>query len=172
MRVTCLSCIARFALCAFVAAAAADVDAQSSDRRFASGRPPIPVRPSALASTVSELAGYPVSVPLARIIWVVDQHAVVIESDSTFGPYWRDRGRVLVLLRRDRSLAIPRPPIAIAPVTVIGEARTLLGVQAAHDVPWPDALTRREVERLNIRAAILATSVQTSEGVELTSSVP
>jgi hypothetical protein len=46
----------------------------------------------------------------------------------------------------------------------------LLGIQAAQDVPWPQALTRREIERLGIRAAILASSVRTSDGVELTSS--
>ena len=165
--------VARLAFRAlFTAAASAAVYAQTSDRRFAAGRPPIPMRPSALAATVSELAGYPVTVPRARIVWVVDQHAIVIESDSIFGPYWREKGRVLVLVRRDRALAIPRPPIAIAPVIIDGEARTLLGIQAGHDVPWPQALTRHEVERLDIRAAILASSVRTPDGVELTSSVP
>jgi hypothetical protein len=130
------------------------------------------VRPYALAQTVSELAGYPVNVQRARILWVVDPHAVVIESDSSMGPRWRDRGRVLVLIGRDRSLAIPRPPVAIAPVTIVGEARTLLGIQAAHDVPWPEPLTPRVIERLDIRAAILASSVRTAEGVELTSAAP
>ena len=144
--------------------------AQTSEHRFAPGTPPITVRPSALAQVVSELAGSPVSVPRARILWVVDTHAVVIESDSMFDPTWRDRGRVLVLLERNRSLAIPRSPVAIAPVNIVGIARTLLGIQAAQDVPWPQALTRREIERLGIRAAILASSVQTADGVELTSS--
>jgi hypothetical protein len=57
-------------------------------------------------------------------------------------------------------------------VTIVGVARTLLGIQAAHDVPWPEPLTRHEIERLDIRAAILASSVQTADGVELTSLVP
>ena len=56
-------------------------------------------------------------------------------------------------------------------MTIVGVARTLLGVQAAHDVPWPEPLTRHEIERLDIRAAILASSVQTADGVELTSLV-
>lgn len=144
----------------------------ATDHRYAPGRPPIPVRPSALAQTVSELAGYPVTVQRARILWVVDPHAVVIESDSLMGPRWRDSGRVLVLVERNRALAIPRPPLAIAPVTVLGVARTLLGIQAAHEVPWPAPLTRRAIDRLDIRAAILASSVRTAEGVELTSLVP
>jgi hypothetical protein len=144
--------------------------AQTPEHRFAPGTAPIPVRPSALAQIVSELAGSPVNVQRARILWVIDSHAVVIESDSVFDPTWRDRGRVLVLLERSRSLSIPRSPVSIAPVNVIGIARTLLGIQAAQDVPWPQALTRREIERLGIRAAILASSVRTSDGVELTSS--
>jgi hypothetical protein len=143
--------------------------AQILDHRFAPGTPPITVRPSALAQVVSELAGSPVNVPRARILWVVDSHAVVIESDSLFDPTWRDRGRVLVVLERSRSLAIPRSPVSIAPVNIVGIARTLLGIQAAQDVPWPQALTRREIQRLGIRAAILASSVRTADGVELTS---
>jgi len=149
---------------------AGGVGAQIPVHRFAPGTPPITVRPSALAQVVSELAGSPVNVQRARILWVIDSHAVVVESDSMFDPTWRDRGRVLVLLERSRSLAIPRSPVSIAPVNVVGIARTLLGIQAAQDVPWPQALTRREIERLGIRAAILASSVRTSDGVELTSS--
>src|SRR5262245_9581203 len=145
--------------------------AQTPEHRFAPGTAPIMVRPSALAQVVSELAGSPVNVQRARVLWVIDSHAVVIESDSLFDPTWRDRDRVLVLLERNRSFSIPRPPVAIAPVNVIGIARTLLGIQAAQDVPWPQALTRREIERLRVRAAILATSVRTADGVELTSSI-
>ena len=148
----------------------ADGIAQAPEHRFAPGTPPIVVRPSALAQIVSELAGSPVNVQRARIIWAIDPHAIVIESDSVFDPTWRDRDRVLVLLERSRTLSIPRPPVAIAPINVVGIARTLLGIQAAQDVPWPQALTRREIERLRVRAAILATSVRTADGVELTSS--
>jgi len=76
------------------------------------------------------------------------------------------------LLQRGKSLAIPSPPIAIGPVTIVGVARTLLGVEAGHDVPWPEALTPRELDRLDVRAAILATSVRTADGVDLTSAAP
>ena len=158
------------ALAVCLVTAADGARAQTPEHRFAPGTPPITVRPSALSQIVSELAGSPVNVQRARILWVIDSHAVVIESDSVFDPTWRDRGRVLVMLERSRTLAIPRPPVSIAPVNIVGIARTLLGIQAAQDVPWPQALTRREVERLGIRAAILASSVRTSDGVELTSS--
>jgi hypothetical protein len=168
-RLTHVRNVAALALCM---ATTVVTHAQTPEHRFAPGTPPITVLPSALAQIVGEVAGSPVNVPRARILWVIDTHAVVIESDSIFGPMWRDRGRVLVLTTRNRLLAIPRPPIAIAPVTIVGIARTLLGVQAAQDVPWPQSLTRHEVERMNIGAAILASSVRTPDGVELTSLTP
>jgi hypothetical protein len=153
------------------AATVTTADPQQSARRLARGTPPVTMQAGALARLVGEMAGYSVTVPRVRILWVVDAHALVVESDSLFDPTWRDHNRVLVLIERGRSLAIPRPPIAIAPVTVVGVARTLLGIQAGHDVPWPGALTRHELDRLDVRAAILASSVQTADGVELTSLV-
>ncbi|HTI42542.1 MAG TPA: hypothetical protein VL693_12015 [Vicinamibacterales bacterium] len=159
-------------LCLAIAIATIAVHAQTPNRRFAPQESPIPVLPFALAQMVGELAGYPVAVQRARLLWVVDAHAVIIESDSSMSPEWRDHGRVLVLTTKERSLVIPRPPIAIAPISVVGVARTLLGVQAGHDVPWPGPLTRRVVDRLDIRAAIVADSVRTADGVELTSIAP
>jgi hypothetical protein len=53
-------------------------------------------------------------------------------------------------------------------VTVHGTARTLLGLQVTNEVPWPEILTRDVTKRFEIRAAVLATSVQTADGVELT----
>jgi hypothetical protein len=160
--------VAAFAACTLPIVVAA-ADAQT-ELRFAPGTPPITVRPSALAQLVSEIAGTPVQVPHARILWVIDAHAIVIESDSLFDPTWRDRSRVLVVLDRSRFLAIPNPPVAIAPVDVVGIARTLLGIQASQGMLWPPALRRREVERMDIKAAVLASSIRTSDGVELTSS--
>jgi hypothetical protein len=57
-------------------------------------------------------------------------------------------------------------------VTVEGVARTVLGMQVSAEVPWPARLDRETIERLEIKAAILATSVHTADGVELTSRVP
>jgi hypothetical protein len=52
-------------------------------------------------------------------------------------------------------------------VTVSGVARTLLGMQANHDVPWPAVLTRDAIKRLEVKAAVLARSVRTPEGIDL-----
>ena len=53
-------------------------------------------------------------------------------------------------------------------IEVVGVARTLLGVQVSREVPWPPELTPQMVKRLEIRAAVLAASVHTADGVELT----
>jgi hypothetical protein len=161
------------AVAMMVVAVTSLVGAQSQvpGRTLARRATAITIRPFALAQVVGEIAGYSVHVPSARILRVVDTRAVVVESDSPMRPTWRDRNRVLVVLENGRSLAIPRPPVATSPVTIIGVARTLLGLQAGHDVPWPEPLTRDVINRLDIRAAILASSIQTADGVELTSSV-
>jgi hypothetical protein len=120
------------------------------------GGPVMTLRASAVAQLIGEIAGYPVRVTGARIVWVIDSRALA-----------GSRSRVLVLVERG-TLAIPRPPVATAPITITGQASTLLGIQAGRGVDWPPALTHELVDRLEIRAAILASSVQTPERVELT----
>jgi hypothetical protein len=41
-------------------------------------------------------------------------------------------------------------------------------MQVSREVPWPKELSPEAVERLEIHAAVLASSVRTAEGVELT----
>lgn len=129
------------------------------------------LRPAALAALIGQVAGRRVRVPGARIVWVIDSRALVVESDTRLPSAPGHRDRLLVLVERG-SLAIPRPPIDTAPVTVLGVARTLLGIQAAGTPPWPAALTRELIDRLEIRGAVLASSVQTPDGIELTSREP
>jgi hypothetical protein len=66
------------------------------------------------------------------------------------------------------ALRVPAAAIVTSTVTVLGIARTLLGAQVTGEVAWPIELRPEVVERLEIRAAVLATSVQTPDGVELT----
>jgi hypothetical protein len=144
--------------------------AQSRVRTRVSGLASITIRTAALAQVVDEIAGYSVNVPGARIVWVIDSHALVIESAGRLESFRGNRDRVLVLLGAGRSLIVPRMPVMTSPVTILGIARTLLGVQVAHDVPWPMPLNVKLIDRLEIRAAVVATSVQTADGIELTSS--
>ena len=75
--------------------------------------------------------------------------------------------RVLVLIK-DATLHVDATSLVGSDVEVVGVARTLLGVQATREVAWPPELTPQMVKRLEIRAAVLAASVHTADGVELT----
>lgn len=128
---------------------------------------PITVRAGTLAAHVPELAGHEVIVPNARVVGVFDPRAFLVESQSRLQPAVGYRDRVLVLIEPG-SLTLPPKSIVASNVTVRGIARTLLGVQTTREVPWPPTLNHSLIERLEVRAAVLATSVQTAEGVELT----
>lgn len=128
---------------------------------------PIRVRPGMLAAQIGELAGHEVSVPYARIVGVFNRRAFLIDTSTRLPPVIGHRARVLVLIERG-DLTVPASLIVASTVTVAGIARTLLGMQVSREVPWPRELTPEAIERLEIRAAVLATSVRTAEGVELT----
>lgn len=145
----------------------------SGPRPFAYDRPgdldrlPIVVRPGMLAAQIGELAGHGVRVPYARVVGVFNPRAFLIDTSTRLPPITGHRARVLVLVERG-ALTVPPAAIVASTVTVAGVARTLLGVQVSREVPWPTELDPETVERLEIRAAVLAASVQTAEGVELT----
>jgi len=128
---------------------------------------PILVRPSTLAAQIAELAGHAVRVPYSRVVGVLNPRALVIDTASRLPALPGNRGRVLVLIEPG-PLRVSAAEVVSSTVTVLGVARTLLGMQVAREVPWPIELRPEQVERLEIRAAVLATSVQTPEGIELT----
>jgi hypothetical protein len=128
---------------------------------------PITVRPYTLASSVSELAGHSVRVPDARVVGVFEPRVLVIDAGAHFTAVRGTRDRVVVLIHPGALRQSPELIVG-SMVTVSGVARTVLGAQVTAEVPWPSALSRKLVERLEIRAALLATSVQTADGVELT----
>jgi hypothetical protein len=131
------------------------------------------VRPWTLGTFIEELAGQTVRVPDARILGVVNPRALLIESAASFfdrgGPRTTPglRNRVLVLIR-DGALRVAPDTLVTSNVIVVGVARTLVGLQVTGEGPWPSELTRERIRRLEIRAAVLATSVTTPEGVDLT----
>jgi len=158
----------RYSFCLALAMAVA-----SGPRPFAYDRPddadnlPIVVRPGMLAAQIGELAGHDVRVPYARVVGVFNPRAFLIDTSTRLPPVTGHRARVLVLVERG-GLTVPATAIVASTVTVAGVARTLLGVQVSREVPWPTELSPEAVERLEIRAAVLAASVQTPDGVELT----
>jgi len=126
---------------------------------------PITVRPGALASLVDSLAGGSVRLPYARVVGVFDPRVFLIETQTSLLPLIA-RNRVLVFIESG-ALRVDPAVLVASTVTVSGVARTLLGMQANHDVPWPAALTRDAVKRLEVKAAVLARSVRTPEGIDL-----
>jgi hypothetical protein len=128
---------------------------------------PILVRPSTLASQIAELAGHAVRVPYSRVVGVLNPRVFVIDTATRLPALPGNRGRILVLIEPG-PLRVSPAEVVSSTVTVLGVARTLLGMQVAREVPWPVELRPNQIERLEIRAAVLATSVQTPEGIELT----
>jgi hypothetical protein len=128
---------------------------------------PILVRPSTLASQIGELAGHAVRVPYSRIVGVFNPRAFLIDTATRLPALPGNRGRVLVLIEPGPLRLSPEEVVA-STVTVVGVARTLLGMRVGAEVAWPTELRADTINKLEIRAAVLATSVQTPEGIELT----
>jgi hypothetical protein len=127
---------------------------------------PIPVRPGTLGDHIDSLAGHSVRLPSARVVGVFNPRVFLIETDTRMRPLRDNRSRVVVLIQTG-TLRLDPAGLVASTVAVSGIARTLLGVQVTREVPWPPALTRSTLERLEIRAAVLAQSVTTVEGNDL-----
>jgi hypothetical protein len=129
------------------------------------GESAISVHPGALADLIDSLAGRPVRLRSARVVGVYDPRVFLIETQTRLRPLI-DRNRILVFVDAG-ALRVDPARLVASTVSVSGVARTLLGMQVSRDVPWPAAVTPDVVERLDIRAAVLATAVGTPEGVDL-----
>jgi len=127
---------------------------------------PIAVRPGTFADHLSSLAGRFVRMPNARVVGVFDPRVFLVDTQNEL-PTLVDRTRVLVFIEA-AALRVDAASLVASTVTVFGVGRTLLGMQLTREVPWPPALTRQLVEHLDIKAAVLARSVQTADGVDLT----
>ena len=127
---------------------------------------PIPVRPAILADAIEELAGFDVTVSHARVVGVLNPRVFVVDTETRLSSVgFRDR---VVVFVGSGALRVPSATIVGSTVRVLGVARTLVGMQVTREVPWPAELDRDMLKRLEIRAAVLATSVRTAEGTELT----
>ena len=125
------------------------------------------LHPSALVRLIDEIGGRRVTVVKSKVIAVLNPRVFLIESDALLTALEGNYDRVLVLID-DGALRVETNAIVDTNVRVHGIARTLLGVQMTAEVPWPPELTRDALKRFEIRAAVLARSVQTADGVELT----
>jgi hypothetical protein len=120
---------------------------------------------------IEELAGHHVKVVNARVVGVLEPHAFLIESATRYEEALGQRDRILVLIDAAK-LRVPAEDLVTSTVHVIGLARTLLGARVSAEVPWPTRLDRDLARRLEVRAAVIATSVRTADGTELTDKHP
>jgi hypothetical protein len=125
------------------------------------------VRPATVALSIDDLAGQHVDVFGARAVGMFGPRVLDIDAATRLRPGRGHRDRVLVLVEGGQISV--RPDLLVgSTVLITGVARTLLGVQVTGEVPWPVELDAERLERLEIRAVVLATSVRTPDGVELT----
>lgn len=132
---------------------------------------PLSMRLAMLAANVDEFAGQPVRALHGRVVGVLEPAAFLIEPATGYLKPMGQRDRVLVLIEA-ASLRVPAELVVGSTVTVTGVARTLVSMQMTREVPWPPQLRPEEVDRLEVRGALLARSVQTAEGTELTGRPP
>jgi hypothetical protein len=129
---------------------------------------PIDLRlhPSALAQLIDQLGGRQISLPRAKVVSVINPRAFLVESagpvPATPGHY----NRVIVLVEGGMLRVEPLALVGTT-VRISGVARTVLGMQVTREVPWPPELTRDIVRRYEVRAAVLSSSVETPDGVQL-----
>lgn len=129
------------------------------------------VRPGLLADEIESFAGQAIRMLRARVVGVLEPHAFLVDSQSDLPPLEGHRARVLVFVE-GATLRVEPSLLVGQTVTVLGVARTLLGMHVSAAASWPAILTPSQVSRLEIKAAMLARSVQTADGVELTTRAP
>jgi hypothetical protein len=168
--------VGRSVLVAASVIATMDDDFSRPAEHAAPAPPPAPVsdhaaavtlRPATLGQNINELAGRRVRIVNARVVGVLEPQAFLIEPATRYDLALGERDRILVLID-SASLKVPASLIVASTVTILGVARTLLGLQVGAEVPWPSKLSPDLIESLDVRAAVLARSVQTPEGIELT----
>ena len=130
-------------------------------------RAEIRLHPDSLAELIDNVGGRDVMLPGARVLAVINPHAFLIESASSLPARVGNLDRVLVLVDAG-ALRVDGRSLVGSNVRVRGVARSLLGIQMTAEVAWPPELAPEVVKRLEIRAAVLATSVETVDGIELT----
>lgn len=127
----------------------------------------VTTHPSALGHAIDEFAGQRVRILNARVTSVLDPHTLVIEAPSRYdmGRGFRDRTLVLI---DGAALRVTEEQLAGSTVVVLGVATTLTGSRLLSAPAWPASLDRERTKNLEIRGVVIATSVQTADGTELT----
>jgi hypothetical protein len=126
------------------------------------------IMPTTLVDFINDFAGQRVAVTNARVVGVLAPGAFLIEPATRHQMMMDYRDRILVLVDA-AQLTVSAEAIVSATVAVEGIARTLPDMRLTAGTAWPAKLTPDAIERLEVRAAIVASSVRTPDGSELTS---
>ena len=132
---------------------------------------PLAIRATMLAANIEEFAGQPLRVLHGRVVGVLEPRAFLIEPATSYLKQMGTRDRMLVLLE-SAPLRAPAELLVGSIVSVTGVVRTVVGLQVTRELPWPSHLSPDVVRRLEVRGALLATSVQSGDGTELTDRQP
>jgi hypothetical protein len=127
----------------------------------------VTIHPGTLGYAIDEFAGQRVRIPNARVASVLDPRAFVIESAVRYDVGKGFRDRILVLID-GASLRVTAEQVDGSTVVVLGVAKTIVGSRLLTAPAWPAALDRERMNQLEVRAVVVATSVQTADGTELT----
>lgn len=169
IRRECVAAVASILTVGSLVALAAQDQAQLRQRSLAAvtAARDIGVRPEALTDFPEELGGLRVRLPESRVVEVLGPTALIVQPIGKWSKTvpWTDR---LLVLIQHGTLRTDSEWLADSSVRVRGVARTPLGIQLTREVPWPQRLTKERAAKQGVRTVILATSVQTLDGVELT----
>lgn len=128
---------------------------------------PLFVRASTLVAFVDAFAGEPVRIQSARVVGFVTPGVFLVEPATDYPKMMGERDRLAVFIDGARMRITPQLLVGSV-VKIEGVVRTLLSLQASREVDWPAELTPERIDRLEVRAGVIARSVATAEGTELT----
>ena len=120
-----------------------------------------------LVANLEVFAGRDVRLLNGHVVGVIEPGAFLIEPETPYMKPMGMRDRLLVLTA-PAGVRVPEAMFVGATVTVTGIVRSMLGVQVTRETAWPERLDSKLAERLEVRAVVLARSVQTLDGTELT----
>jgi hypothetical protein len=126
-----------------------------------SARTAVRLRVDTLVSFINNVAGLRVRVVDGVVDKVASPRVFTLKHTRSIGP-----ARVAIVLV-DGEAVIRQG----SPVTVTGIARTLLGAEVGPQQPSP-ALTEKERERIDALPIVIASAIETPDGVQLVHPMP
>lgn len=128
---------------------------------------PVSLPTSTVENYIEYFAGQQVRIESARVVDVIAPGVLLVEPATKYLKPLAERGRLAVVIAGS-ALRVAAGDLIGSVVELEGVARSLLSLNVTHQEGWPAGFDRDTIRRLDVRAAIVATSLQTAEGTELT----